>query len=112
MKNLAIVGCGFVSNYYMLTLSKSSSLKVMGVLDRIDGRAQGVAQKYGISKVYGSLAELLEDGSVDIVLNLTNPRDHYEVSKACIEAGKHVYTEKPLAMQISEARELAELAES
>jgi len=61
---------------------------------------------------YDSLDELLADPTVEIVLNLTNPRNHYEVSKACLEAGKHVYSEKPLAMEIPQAKELVALAES
>ena len=52
------------------------------------------------------------DQRVQIVLNLTNPRSHYAVSKVCLQAGKHVYSEKPLAMDFAEARELTELAES
>ena len=47
-----------------------------------------------------------------MVLNLTNPRSHYDVTKACLDAGKHVYTEKPLAMELDQARSLVELAES
>jgi predicted dehydrogenase len=55
---------------------------------------------------------MLEDGRVELVLNLTNPRSHYEVSKAALLAGKHVYSEKPLGMHFEEAAELVELAES
>jgi predicted dehydrogenase len=54
---------------------------------------------------------LLEDRTVEIVLNLTNPKSHFSVSKACLKAGKHVYSEKPLAIALSEAKELVELAE-
>ena len=59
---------------------------------------------------YDNLVQLLEDQSVDLVLNLTNPRSHYEITKQCIEAGKHVYSEKPLAMTAAAARELVDLA--
>ena len=111
MKNVAIIGCGFVVQYYMFTLSKSEALKVVGVLDSIRERAVKTAEYYSIPKVYNSLQELLADDTVEIVLNLTNPRNHYETSMACLEAGKHVYTEKPLAMTVEDAKKLVETAE-
>lgn len=111
MKTVAIIGCGFVVHYYMLTLSKSKTLKVVGVLDNIRERAVKTAEYYSVPKVYHSLPELLADASVEIVLNLTNPRNHFETSMACLEAGKHVYTEKPMAMTIEDAKKLVETAE-
>ena len=51
----------------------------------------------------------MNDSRVQLVLNLTNPRSHYEVTRASLEAGKHVYSEKPLAMQLDEAEALVEL---
>ncbi len=59
---------------------------------------------------YRSLQEMLDDPAVALVLNLTNPRSHFSVTKACLEAGKHVYSEKPLGMTGEEARELARIA--
>jgi predicted dehydrogenase len=60
--------------------------------------------------MYKSLGEVLNDPRVELVLNLTNPRSHYTVSRACLESGKHVYSEKPLAMTLPEAQELVRLA--
>ncbi len=111
MKRIALVGCGFVANYYMLTLSRSTTLKVEGVLDKDTGRATDLAKRYGVPKIYGSLEELLADPSIEIVLNLTNPAAHYSISRACIVAGKHVYSEKPLAMTIDDSKALADLAD-
>ena len=111
MKNVAIIGCGFVAHYYLLTLSKSESLKVAGVLDSRADRAATTAAHYSIPKVYQSLAELLADDTTEIVLNLTDPRSHYDVTLACLEAGKHVYSEKPLAMTVEAAKQLVEVAE-
>jgi predicted dehydrogenase len=56
--------------------------------------------------------ELAADAKVELVANLTNPASHFEVSRACLAAGKHVYSEKPLAMRVDEARVLVELAAS
>ena len=82
----------------------------MGVMDRNLERAQNLAKRWSV-KAYKTLDELLKDSLVDIVLNLTNPRNHYEVSKACLTCNKHVYSEKPLATSISEAKALVALAE-
>ncbi|MGD0797000.1 MAG: Gfo/Idh/MocA family oxidoreductase [Acidobacteriaceae bacterium] len=109
--NLAIVGCGFVADYYLTTLALHPELKILGVMDRDAGRAELLSKTYGVAK-YATLDELLGDNRVELVLNLTNPRSHFEVSKAALLAGKHVYSEKPLAMEIAQATELVELAES
>lgn len=106
---IAIVGCGFVADYYLKTLPSYPELEIAGVMDRIEERASHLAAYHSVP-TYRSLEELLADSSVEIVLNLTNPSSHYEVSKAALAAGKHVYSEKPLAMKMSEAKELVELA--
>jgi predicted dehydrogenase len=106
---IAFVGCGYVADYYIATLPGHPELELIGVADR-DPAA--LARFTGFYKVrgYGSLDELLGDDRVELVVNLTNPRSHFEVSKACLEAGKHVYSEKPLAMELSQATALVELA--
>jgi predicted dehydrogenase len=107
---IAIVGCGFVADYYLKTLPNYPELEVAGVMDLDPDRASRFSTFYGLS-VYGTLDELLADPKVEIVLNLTNPRSHFEVSKACLRADKHVYSEKPLAMIFEEAEALVRLAE-
>jgi predicted dehydrogenase len=107
---IAIIGCGFVADYYLRTLPNYPELEVAGVMDQEPERADRFSAFYELP-VYRTLEELLADHSVEIVLNLTNPRSHFEVSKACLEAGKHVYSEKPLAMVFEEAEELVRLAE-
>ena len=109
--NIAIVGCGFVADYYLVTLPIHPELKVLGVTDKNPERADHLSRSYGVPK-YPTVQDLLKDDRVEMVLNLTNPRFHYEVSKPALLAGKHVYSEKPLAMQMDQARELVELAES
>jgi predicted dehydrogenase len=106
------VGCGFVADLYMKGLGIHPELELAGVFDRDVPRAQRFAAHHGVAIVYSSLQAVLEDRSVSIVVNLTNPRSHYEISRQCLEAGKHVYSEKPLAMRLEEARQLVELAEA
>jgi len=108
---LGIVGCGYVSDYYIRTLKLYPELELVGVMDKIPERAQQLAQKQGVT-AYETLEELLAGDRVELVLNLTNPRSHFAVSEACLKAGKHVYSEKPLAMDFEEAKQLVELAKS
>jgi predicted dehydrogenase len=107
---IAIVGCGFVADFYARTLTNHPELELVGVFDRDPHRSHRFAALNRVC-AYVSLEELLGDPRTEIVLNLTNPRSHYEVSKAALDAGKHVYSEKPLSMALSEAEELVEIAE-
>lgn len=107
--HIAFVGCGFVADYYLETLKKHPELKLAGVMDQNIERASQFGAYYRLH-VYPSLEALLADEKVQIVVNLTNPDSHYEVTKASLQAGKHVYSEKPLSTVFSQAQELVELA--
>jgi predicted dehydrogenase len=108
---IAMIGCGFIADLYLQSIKTYPSLQLTGVADRDMKRANHFGSFYGLP-VYGSVDQLLSDQRVQIVLNLTNPRSHYAVSKACLRAGKHVYSEKPLAMDFVEAKALVDLAET
>lgn len=106
---IAIVGCGYVSDHYMETLSSHRNLDLKGVVDRNQSRAETLAKHYD-TRTYPSTEALLADKEVELVVNLTDPHSHYEVSKASLLAGKHVYSEKPLSVDFTEAKELISLA--
>jgi len=106
----AIVGCGNIASFYFSTLPQHPILNMIGVMDRDEQRSTKYAEYYSVPK-YPSLDAVLADQRVELVINLTNPRSHYAVSRACLEAGKHVYSEKPLAMEFPEAEQLVQLAE-
>lgn len=108
--NIGVVGCGFVADYYISTLAAYPQLGIVGATDRDPERAARFSAFHKLPK-FDSLESLLADERVEMVLNLTNPGSHYEVTRACLEAGKHVYSEKPLAMNMDHARELVETAE-
>lgn len=108
---IAIVGCGFVADLYLETLRRHRILDLRGVFDRDPGRSFAFARRHGV-EVYHDFDSLLADPQVDLVLNLTNPHAHHAVSRACLDAGKHVYSEKPLAMEVAHARELVAMAEA
>ena len=106
----AIVGCGGISDAYLTTMiEKFNILEVVGCYDRNPEKAQAKAQKYGIKAM--RMDEILADDSIEIVINLTQPTSHYTVIKQLLEAGKHVYTEKVLTVELEHAAELVELAD-
>jgi predicted dehydrogenase len=111
MTGIAMLGCGYVANMYRLTLAGHPELKLIAVHDRERARAETMARLTGAEAV-SDLAALCAAPGVEIVLNLTNPREHYATTKALLEAGKHVYTEKPVAMEYPQAKELAALAQA
>lgn len=86
-------------------------LELAGATDPLPERARKLVESFG-GRVYLTLEDLLADDSVDAVLNLTVQHAHPAVVRVCLEAGKHVHTEKPLALSSAEAWALVELAES
>jgi len=108
---VGIIGCGFVFDKYMATWAHHPSLTIAGVTDLDKERVEAVTEYYGL-KSYPDNAALFADPEIDIVANFTSIGAHYEVTKAALEAGKHVYSEKPLVTQMDQAHELFALAES
>lgn len=108
---IAVIGCGYVADFYMATLGNHPELKLLGVHDRDAARATAFAAFHKIERIYPTLDAVLADDQVELVVNLTNPSSHYAVSRAALEAGKHVYSEKPLAMELEQAETLVTLAE-
>ena len=106
----AIVGCGAISDAYLNTMiNRFRILDVVGCCDRNPPKAQAAAQKYGIEVL--SMEQILADDAIEIVVNLTAPVAHYPVIKLLLEGGKHVYTEKVLAVELEHAAELVKLAD-
>ncbi|UTW44873.1 Gfo/Idh/MocA family oxidoreductase [bacterium SCSIO 12696] len=108
--SVAIVGCGFVADYYMATIEHYPHINIAGVFDIDTKRLKTFCDFYQLD-AYESFEAILANSNINIVLNLTDPRSHYEVSKQCLEKGKNVYSEKPLAMSYEDAKELVCLAE-
>ncbi|MAP15425.1 Gfo/Idh/MocA family oxidoreductase [uncultured Sulfitobacter sp.] len=106
---IAFVGCGFVFDIYMRTLRAHPDLTITGVFDIQPERMQAVKSHYGFH-TYDSYKALLVDPEVDTIINLTPIRAHYAVTKDALEAGKHVYSEKPLTKNVEQSRELFGIA--
>lgn len=106
---LGVIGCGYVAGQYAATLPDHPALTIAGVADRDEGRAAAFAARTR-ARVYPSVDALLADSSIELILNLTNPAQHFEINRAGLSAGKHVYSEKPLAMTTGDATTLVDLA--
>jgi predicted dehydrogenase len=94
----------------MTTLANHPELRLTGVFDRSPERLRQFAAFHGV-RAYDSAEALIADPEVGIVVNLTTPESHFALSKAALEAGKHVYCEKPLAMDAGDAARLIALAD-
>ncbi len=109
--NVAIVGCGNIADGYARNLITFPQINLAGATDIDLARAKALTSKYG-GKVYPTFNALLEDPAIDLVVNLTVHHAHFAVNKQSLEAGKHVFSEKPLALTHAEAQELVMLAEA
>jgi predicted dehydrogenase len=105
---IGIVGTGFVSDLYMRSIETFPALQVVGAWDIDPARLSAFTRHYKV-KATTSLDALLAE-TPDLILNLTNPHAHFAVSRACLEAGHHVYSEKPLATDFADAEALVALA--
>ena len=94
---VGVIGAGVISTQYLDNLTTFPDLDVRFVADIDLARAKAQAEKYGIP-ASGSVDELLADDGIEIVVNLTLPQSHVEVALKVLAAGKHVWTEKPFAL--------------
>jgi predicted dehydrogenase len=108
---VGIIGCGNISNIYFETCQRLEILEVKACADLDLERAKAKAAEHGIPYAL-SVAELLADPEIQIVINLTIPKAHFEVCKAALDAGKSTYVEKPLALTRTQGQELLKLAQA
>jgi predicted dehydrogenase len=107
--NVGVMGCGHVSDQYFLGCRRFDVLHVIACADMEAERAEQKAAEHGVPRVHAP-SELLADPDVDLVINLTPPLAHAETSLAIIRAGKHVWSEKPLAATLEDAARLIDAA--
>jgi predicted dehydrogenase len=109
---VGILGCGHVSSQYFEGLRRFGDLiEVVACADADHARATDQARAHAVGRVL-TPEQLLSDSEVELIVNLTPPTAHYEVSAAAIAAGKHLYSEKPLAGDLEQAAKLVEAAKS
>lgn len=109
---VGVIGCGNISDLYFMNLTEryGSEIEVVACADLYLERAQASAAKWGFKAM--TVEDLLKEESIEIVVNLTIPAAHTVVNRQILEAGKHCYCEKPLALSFEDAKEIVALAES
>lgn len=105
---IGVIGCGNISAAYMRLAPLFRGIEMRACADVLPEAAAARAQEFGLRAE--TVDGLLAADDIDVAVNLTIPNAHFEVSKAALEAGKHVYSEKPFALSVEEGRELAALA--
>ncbi|WOI57824.1 Gfo/Idh/MocA family oxidoreductase [Palleronia sp. LCG004] len=110
MSGIGIIGCGVISGIYLENMARFPDLELRAVADLRPEAAEKAAAAHGVEAL--SVDALLAREDIDIVLNLTIPAAHAEVGRRVLEAGRHLYLEKPLAASVAEAREMLDLAEA
>lgn len=107
--NIGVVGCGDISPLYLRSAKEFPVLNVLACADLDMDAARSRAAEFGIQGL--TVDEILAYPDIDIILNITVPSAHAAVAKAALEAGKHVYNEKPLATDLADAKSLLALAD-
>lgn len=106
---VGLIGAGVISDEYLRNLTTFPDVEVRFIADLDIDRARGQAEKYGVAG-WGTVAELLADPTIEIVVNLTIPRVHVEVAIDALAAGKHVWSEKPFALDRVNGQRLLDAA--
>ncbi|MDR1175495.1 MAG: Gfo/Idh/MocA family oxidoreductase [Treponema sp.] len=111
VQRIGIVGCGNISGIYLTNLTGmfGKRVKVTALTDLIEERAVKAGEQYKIPYIKKT-EDLISGSETDIILNITEPYNHYAVALAALKAGKHVYSEKPLCVKREEAKEVLKLA--
>jgi predicted dehydrogenase len=107
---IGIIGSGTIFPAYARTLANAPDARLVAVADLDEARARARAEAFGVPHAL-SPAGLLERDDVGLVIDLTVPGAHFDVNRRALEAGKHVYSEKPLSATAAEARSLVDLAQ-
>jgi predicted dehydrogenase len=107
---VGIIGCGSVSGQYLPHLSKSAHVELVSACDIIVDRAYQQARQFAIPHVYPNIDLMLSGAPFDLLVNLTDMQEHERLNKKALLAGKHVWSEKPMANTYRAGKELLELA--
>jgi predicted dehydrogenase len=106
---IGVVGCGNISKAYMTAMKRFANIELRAVADMRSAPAEARAKEFGVPAM--RVDQLLKRDDVEIVVNLTVPLAHTDVSLAVLNAGKHVHSEKPLGVNMVEARKVMDLAD-
>ena len=105
---VGLIGCGHIAETYFRAHKYFNNFKIIKCADIKEKAAKECAKRYGIKSL--SVKDLLKDKEIEIILNLTIPKAHYKVAKNALLHNKHVYSEKPMAINLKNGKELVKIA--
>jgi predicted dehydrogenase len=111
MLRIGIIGCGKVADQHMDAIRRIADCKVVAVCDQELLMAQQLGERFGISACFSNLSQMLEATAPNVVHITTPPQSHFALARRCLEAGIHVYLEKPFTITAAEAEELIDFAQ-
>jgi len=106
---IGLIKCGYVADTYIKSLKNYPYLELVAVTDKDQKRAAEFGAFHAV-KTCPSVEALLNEPGIELIVNLSDANSHFEITKMCLNAGKHVYSDKPMTLNFSEAKELVELA--
>lgn len=111
MIKAAIVGCGKIADDHVWAISLIPEVEIVGVCDNEELMAQQLSERFKIKRYFRDIHDMLQTARPDVVHITTPPQSHFEIGKICLDAGCHVYIEKPFTINSGEAEQLIRLAD-
>jgi predicted dehydrogenase len=111
MIKVAIVGCGKIADSHASQIGRIKGCEIVGVCDREPLMARQLYERFPVKNYFNDLSDLLRKGQPDVVHITTPPASHFDIASSCLQAGSHVYVEKPFTVNEDEARRLIALAD-
>ena len=110
MIKVAIVGCGKIADSHASQIGRIKGCEIVGVCDREPLMARQLYERFPVKSYFSDVGELLRQAKPDVVHITTPPASHFDIASACLQAGSHVYVEKPFTINEADARRLIALA--
>ncbi len=111
MLKAAIIGCGRIADSHASQMQRIPGCEIVAVCDREELMAKQLFERFPIKRYFGDMDAMLKEAKPDVVHITTPPQSHFDIAKRCLEAGCHVYVEKPFSLVTAEAEEMIALAE-
>lgn len=110
MLKIAILGCGKIADSHAAQIQRIKGCEIVGVCDQEPLMARQLYERFPVKRYFSELDELLTEAKPDVVHITTPPASHFEIAKACLARGCHIYVEKPFTLNAEQARSLVALA--